>query len=1738
MTGTRHTPRSLPSWLSRLCVIAVGAVILSTLGGQLPAVADTPDSTPPRVVAVNVERWATYRVGEVPAAGCEASDEGSGLAAPCVGELTGGTDGLGEFTYTATATDRAGNTGTATVTYFVIADTPADAEVTGTVRTADGTPQQGNVEARSAGTPILVASTQADMNGSYTLALPAGSYDFRVVGSDSAGLFAGELARTITPGANPIDWTLGVGDLTLSGTIVGSDGRVWAGAQVGLRSSSSSNYVSADEQGRFTLQMAAGPYQLYVSKTFEGDLHFRTNWFTVTEDREVTLTVPMSTVQVHLRDSNDNPVDGAIHASNCDVSSGSLPELATGIPTRVLRARNTAVTTASGTATLTLAPGCTTTLTVTPNTGPEVTTTITSETPQWTVTTSLSEDTTPPRVSVLNVERWATYRVGEAPTPACEASDTDPGLAAPCVGELTGGTDGLGEFTYTATATDRAGNTGTATVTYFVIADTPADAEVTGTVRTADGTPQQGNVEARSAGTPILVASTQADMNGSYTLALPAGSYDFRVVGSDSAGLFAGELARTITPGANPIDWTLGVGDLTLSGTIVGSDGRVWAGAQVGLIAGSTSNYFSADEQGHFTVRAAAGPYQLYVSKTFEGYLHFRTGWFLLTEDREVTLTVPTPTVQVHLRDPNDNPVNGTIFAKYCDVSGGNLPDLAPGIPSRVLRARNTTVTTTGGTATLHLTPGCTANLTVTPAAGPELTKTITSDIPEWTVATTLFDDTTPPQVSVVNLERWATYRVGEVPTPACEASDPDPGLAGPCVGELTGGTDGLGEFTYTATATDRAGNTGTASVTYFVIPVDNAVVTGTVRDDAGTPVREATVEARLPGSQALAASGLTEADGTYTLALPAGSYDFRVMGSYYTMLLTTERGRSIASGANVVDWTLGRPAADSTPPRVVAVNVERWATYRVGEVPAAGCEASDEGSGLAAPCVGELTGGTDGLGEFTYTATATDRAGNTGTATVTYFVIADTPADAEVTGTVRTADGTPQQGNVEARSAGTPILVASTQADMNGSYTLALPAGSYDFRVVGSDSAGLFAGELARTITPGANPIDWTLGVGDLTLSGTIVGSDGRVWAGAQVGLIAGSTSNYFSADEQGHFTVRAAAGPYQLYVSKTFEGYLHFRTGWFLLTEDREVTLTVPTPTVQVHLRDPNDNPVNGTIFAKYCDVSGGNLPDLAPGIPSRVLRARNTTVTTTGGTATLHLTPGCTANLTVTLASGLKLVTPITSANPDWTVYTWPGMAVPEAPANLSDDDNVPPATEAQVPSRDATGAILPGASGDGNGDGVPDARQPNVTSLPALGSSAIGSDAAYVTIAAPEGTTLGKVVTIDPADTSKIEVSPPQGFTLPEGLTSFIVEGVSVGETKTISVYSGSVAGVTGYAKYNPATKEWSTLPGDRVTIYPDHVDISLTDGGVGDADGEANGIIDDPGGPVIIPDSTPPTVAGTVSPTANAAGWRKGDVTVAWTATDPAPSSGGVVSPASTRVHGEGANLTAVSAQVCDNAGNCAKGTVIGIKIDQTPPTVTIEGATATANPPALPTYQLGAAPTLKCKAADALSGLDGSCVTTLTGGNANAVGTFTYTAKATDHAGNSDTATYTFRVVYRVDGFLQPINDPRLTPGTNQSIFKAGSNVPVKLQVRRADGTVVTPLEAPQWVTPIRGVAVAGAPNEPDSGEPVTTGGEFQRNGDQWHYNWKTPKTAAGYWYTVGAKLDDGTVRTVVIGLK
>jgi hypothetical protein len=279
------------------------------------------------------------------------------------------------------------------------------------------------------------------------------------------------------------------------------------------------------------------------------------------------------------------------------------------------------------------------------------------------------------------------------------------------------------------------------------------------------------------------------------------------------------------------------------------------------------------------------------------------------------------------------------------------------------------------------------------------------------------------------------------------------------------------------------------------------------------------------------------------------------------------------------------------------------------------------------------------------------------------------------------------------------------------------------------------------------------------------------------------------------------------------------------------------------------------------------------------------------------------------------------------------------------------------------------------------------------------------------------------------------------------------------------------------------------------------------------------------------DKTAPAISGAVvSGQVGGGGWYTGPVKIHFTCSDA--GSHVAVCPDDVTLTENGPGQS-VSGAAVDHAGNRATATVKGIDIDREMPAISLTGIKAGG------IYTLGDVPAGSCAARDDVSG-PGACTVTVTGGNANGVGEFTYTATAKDKAGNTTTATGTYRVIYRFDGFLQPINDTAHQIGTATSIFKAGSTVPVKLQLKRADGSKVQATAAPVWELPAKGSPTTAPVSEPAYSVAADSAATYRWDGGemQYIYNWNTDSAGKGYYHRIGVKLDDGQTYFVNIGLR
>jgi hypothetical protein len=213
--------------------------------------------------------------------------------------------------------------------------------------------------------------------------------------------------------------------------------------------------------------------------------------------------------------------------------------------------------------------------------------------------------------------------------------------------------------------------------------------------------------------------------------------------------------------------------------------------------------------------------------------------------------------------------------------------------------------------------------------------------------------------------------------------------------------------------------------------------------------------------------------------------------------------------------------------------------------------------------------------------------------------------------------------------------------------------------------------------------------------------------------------------------------------------------------------------------------------------------------------------------------------------------------------------------------------------------------------------------------------------------------------------------------------------------------------------------------------------------------------------------------------------------------------------------GEGLAIPATDTCV-DNAGNSASDTQ-SFKIDQTAPVVAVTGVTDGA------TYTLGSVPVAGCNTSDALSGVATYATLSSSGGP---VGFITATCSgASDNAGNTGSASATYRVIYAWNGFFQPIDNDKL------NVSKAGSAIPVKFSLSGNQGLNIFAVGYPKSIQ----ISCDSSLPMDDIESTVTAGGSslsYDALADQYIYVWKTEKSWVGTCRQLQVKLSDGTLHT------
>ena len=630
-----------------------------------------------------------------------------------------------------------------------------------------------------------------------------------------------------------------------------------------------------------------------------------------------------------------------------------------------------------------------------------------------------------------------------------------------------------GDFTVSATISDEAGNTATASdagsidTTAPSLTLTPLE-EGNDTTPTLSGSTNlaQGSevtlVVTDSAGNVQTITAT-VDVNGNFTVDVPAplaeGAYSVEATASDEAGN-----STTVVDNTGIIDTTAPT--LSLDTLAPDSDTTPTISGNTDLPAGATVTITVTDNAG--------------VSQTFDATVQ---GDGSFSADVPNAMAEGGYTVSAVAQDPAGNETTAT-------ETNGSVDTTAPTINLDAQGTGNdTTPTITGST---DLSPGSSVTITVTDSAGAEQTFTaivdsvgnFSADVPNamadgnFDVTATATDaagnsasDTTSGNINtaVPNLTLDALGTGNDTTPTISGTTDIAPGsTVSISVTDSAGNTQTFGaivqangtfsvdvpaalsegNYSVTASATDGAGNTATANENGGVIdttaPAAPTVDAGNGTEITGTAEAGAVVnvDVDVDGDGTPDFTVIADGDGNWSVTPTTPLAD----GVVVTATATDEAGNTSSPASDTVDAVAPVVAFndlttnDTTP--ALAGSVDDPTATVVVTINGTDYTATNNGDGswtLADDIVAALA-----EGSYTATVTATDADGNTGTNSGTVVIDITAPAAPTVdAGNGTEITGTAEAGatvNVDVDGDGTPDFTVIADGDGNWSVTPTTP--------------------------------------------------------------------------------------------------------------------------------------------------------------------------------------------------------------------------------------------------------------------------------------------------------------------------------------------------------------------------------------------------------------------------------------------------------------------------------------------------------------------------------------------------------------------------------------------------------------------------------------------------------------------------------------------------------------------------
>ncbi|WP_422822333.1 Ig-like domain-containing protein [Vibrio alginolyticus] len=991
------------------------------------------------------------------------------------------------YTVTVTATDEAGNQGVASGTLVIDTMAPAAPVLDAT----NGSEISGTAEAGSEvqvdvdGDGISDYTTVADGNGDWSITPDAPLADGTTVTAtaiDEAGNESAP-ATVVVDGVAPIvsvnDATTNDATPTLTGSVDDATASVTVtvdGADYTATNNGDGTWTLADN----TLpSLADNSYTVTVTATDEAG-----NQGTITGTLNIDTVAPDSPV---INAGNGTEISGIAEANSIvrlDVDRDGMPDYTTAAdengnwsvtPDSPLNNGTEVVATATDKAGNTSAPA---------------TSTINTSAATVTFNNEVTNDDTPPLSGTIsNPTANVVVSLNGTDYPATNNGDGSWTLADNTLASLADNS-----YTVTVTATDEAGNQGTATGTLVIDTMAPAAPVLDAT----NGSEISGTAEAGSEvqvdvdGDGISDYTTVADGNGDWSITPDTPLADGTTVtatASDEAGNESAP-ATVVVDGVAPIvsmnDATTNDATPTLTGSVDDATASVTVtvdGADYTATNNGDGTWTLADNT---LASLTDNSYTVTVTATDEaGNQGVASG----------TLVVDTVGPIVTANDVTTNDTTPALVGTVNDVTA-NITVTVNGVDYPATNNGDGSWTLADDTLPSLADSSYTVTVTATDEAGNQGTAT-----------GTLVIDTTAPAAPVLDATNGS-----EISGTAEAGSEVQVDVDGDGISDYTTVADGKGDWsitpdvpladgtTVTATASDEAGNES-APATVVVDGVAPIVTVNDATTNDATPTltgsvddATASVTVTVDGADYTATNN---GDGTWTLAddtLPS------LADNSYTVTVTAtdEAGnQGVASGTLVVD-TVGPIVTandvttnDTTPALVGTVNdVTANITVTVNGVDYPATNNGDGSWTLADDTLPSLADNS-----YTVTVTATDEAGNQGTATGTLVIDTTAPAAPVLDAT----NGSEISGSAEAGSEvqvdvdGDGISDYTTVADGNGDWSITPDAPLADGTTVtatASDEAGNESAP-ATVVVDGVAPIvsvnDATTNDATPTLTGSV---------------------------------------------------------------------------------------------------------------------------------------------------------------------------------------------------------------------------------------------------------------------------------------------------------------------------------------------------------------------------------------------------------------------------------------------------------------------------------------------------------------------------------------------------------------------------------------------------------------------------------------------------------------------------